>query len=101
MYWGDVLELGAEVEILTENGEPKTSVNYAAVYANKKSVRQSEFYQAANAGLKPELVFEIRTFDFEGQTRARFNGKEYFILRIYENGDLTELTLSAHVGRGV
>ena len=68
------------------------------VYANKKSVRQSEVYQAAVAGLKPELMFEVQSIEYEQEERVEFNGKLYEILRVYDRGEVTELTVSAMTG---
>lgn len=98
--WDDVIELGNLTETLVK-GEPIQSMVWNQVYANKKSVRQSEFYQAANAGLKPELVFEVHSFEFNNEEKIKYNGKEYSIIRTYENGEITELTVSSHVGSEV
>lgn len=63
------------------------------VMADKKSVRQSEFYQAAAVGLKPEAVFVVRTCEYRGEDLLSHNAKEYRILRTYDRDDeWTELT---------
>jgi SPP1 family predicted phage head-tail adaptor len=62
------------------------------VYANKKSIRQSEFYQAAATGLRPELMFEVRTSDYNGQPKLEYESVTYNIIRTYDkNGEITEL----------
>ena len=38
-------------------------------FANEKSVRQSEFYQALASNLRPEIAFEVRTIDYSEQKR--------------------------------
>lgn len=53
------------------------------VFANKKDVRQTEFYQAAAAGLKPDIMFEIRCAEYNDEMAFRHNGKLYYILRTY------------------
>lgn len=99
--WKDVIEIGNLVERI-EFGEPISSMEYREVYSNKKSVRQSEFYQAANSGLKPELVFEVNSFEFNNDEKVRFpigpDGKVYTIIRTYDKGEITELTVSSFVG---
>ena len=61
----------------------------------KKKVTRSEFYQANQAGLKPSLVVEIRNFEYENQEFAKFEGKQYRILKTYPiNSEILELTLS-------
>lgn len=102
--WDEVIELGNVTEEII-HGEPVQSVNYREVFANKKSVRQSEFYQATNTGLKPELVFEVHSFEFSNDEKVRYpageSGKEYTIIRTYDKGEITELTVSSRVGSEV
>lgn len=57
------------------------------MYARKKSVRQSEFYQAASTGLKPEITFVIWNFGYEGESELEFEGKKYRIIRTFEKDD--------------
>ena len=45
------------------------------VIANKKSVRQSEFYQALASNLRPELMFEVRYEEYTGQKRLGHKAK--------------------------
>lgn len=98
--WKDVIDLGNMVETI-QYGEPIRTMAWRGVFANKKSVRQSEFYQAANVGLKPELVFEVRSFEYNNDEKVRYGDDEYFIIRAYENGEITELTVTSHVGSEV
>jgi hypothetical protein len=99
--WKDVVEIGNMIETIVK-GEPVQSMVYHEAYANKKAVRQSEFYQAAVAGLKPELVFEIRSFEYNNDKKLRYpsgeNGIVYDIIRTYDRGEITELTVSSFVG---
>jgi SPP1 family predicted phage head-tail adaptor len=82
-------DMGDSIEIPSE---PKQ------VFANKKSIGQSEFYQAAATGLKPELKFEVRTSEYQGEQKLSFNEKEYRIIRSYDkNGEITELVCSGLV----
>lgn len=98
--WKDVIELGNLTETIVY-GEPVQSFQWREVYANKKSIRQSEFYQAGSVGLKPELMFEVYTFEYDNDEKVKYNNKEYFIIRAYEKGEFTELTVSSHVGSEV
>ncbi|MBW8382496.1 MAG: hypothetical protein K0M69_08270 [Youngiibacter sp.] len=93
----DLIELGNVSETIIL-GEPVRTITYREVFAKKRSVRQSEFYQGANVGLKPELVFEVRTLEFENDEKIRYLGKEYDIIRTYDKGELTELTVTSHIG---
>lgn len=85
------------------------SLNQAATYKDRvvfvrpSSVRMAEFYQAANAGLKPELVLVLANFaDYEGERVVLYEGKEYTVLRTYRkpDRDSLELTLEERVKNG-
>lgn len=83
-------ELGDTIEVSTER----------QVFADKQSVRQSEFYQAAATGLRPELMFVVRTIEYNGETRLKYNGKIYDIIRTYDkDGELTELVCQGVVNK--
>ena len=70
------------------------------VFAEKKSVRQSEFYSAAAVGLKPELVFSVEERDFESAateqydpTELIYNDRHYNVIRTYCTGANIEITV--------
>lgn len=84
MYWNEVIELGAEVEKV-ENFETVREYIYTKYFANELSVRQSEFYQANINGLKPELAFEVRAEEYEGQQVIKWKNKLYYLVRTYRN----------------
>lgn len=93
MFWRDVIYLVAEKYVKNGIGDTiKEVVNTRQVFANKKSIRQSEFYQAQANGLKPELMFEIRYSDYEDEKRIDYNGKTYTIIRQFsKNDEMVEL----------
>lgn len=95
--WRDVIELGNLTETIVYN-EPIKTIVWREVFANKKSIRQSEFYQAANVGLKPELIFEVHSFEFNNDEKVKYDNKEYYIIRTYDKGEITELTVASFVG---
>ena len=97
MNWRDVVELGNATESVAY-GEPIYTYTFRQVYANKKSVRQNEFYQASSLGLKPELMFEVRSEEYQNDERLKYDSKEYAIVRAYDKGEVTELTVAAFVG---
>ena len=91
------IELGNAVETVVY-GEVISTYAWRTLFAKKKSIRQSEFYDAANAGLKPELTFEIYSFEYNNDEKLKLEDKEYMILRTYEKGEKIELTVSTQVG---
>ena len=100
LTFDDVIELKAQIETIQNNEVIKSWVS-TTVYANKKSVRQSENYQAAAAGLKPELVFVIHSFEYDNQKKIGYDNKEYTVIRAYDTGEFTELTVIAFTGSDV
>lgn len=98
--WRDVVELGNASETIV-NGEPVHTFTWRTVFANKKGVRMSEFYKAANTALRPELSFEVRSEEFNNDERLRYDGQEYAIIRTYDRGEITELTVEAYAGSEV
>lgn len=70
------------------------------VYAEKKAVRQSEFFQAHAAGFKPEVVLEVHSFEYHNEELCEMEGERFKIYRAYPIGktERTELYLTAIVG---
>jgi SPP1 family predicted phage head-tail adaptor len=79
--------------ILTKNeqGDIISAPIERMVFANKKSIRQSEFYQAQATGLKPELTFEIHVTEYADEESLVYKEKTYNIIRTFEKGEKLEL----------
>src|SRR5690606_6882543 len=98
MLWRDVIELVSVTWSEDEFGFPIEIKTERQAFANKKAVRQSEFYQAAMAGLKPELMFEVRSAEYRGEQTLIYEGKEYTVLRTYDkSGEVMELVCTGLV----
>ena len=64
-----------------------------------KSVYQNEFYKAEQAGIRPQGVFVISSFDYNGQDSLIIGSKSYAIYRTFEVGtDKIELYFGDRVG---
>ncbi len=77
------------------NGDPVTREQISEmVYAEIKSIGQSEFYQAQTADIKPEIKFRITDYmDYQGQKYLIHEGIRYTVLRTYRtNGNELEIT---------
>jgi len=93
---------------LIKRGEPVTDVYGNTVYpelptkifAVKKAVKQSEFFQAAAAGFKPEIVLEVYSFEYHNEEFCELDGERFKIYRSYPltSRERTELYLTAIVG---
>ncbi len=91
--WRDVIELGQVSETI-EYGEPVKTTTWTTAYANEKSVGQKEFYESRLAGLKPEIVFTMRSIEYSNHDRVRFNNVVYEIVRTFKAGEFIELTIT-------
>lgn len=87
-------------ERTNEHGFPAEQEEIAqTVFADKKSAGYSEFYKAEMAGHTVNLKFDVRAFEYNGETIAEYpvsSGKRYRILRtyLYPDGENMELTLA-------
>lgn len=90
----DVLELISITYGQNSIGDTTETKNYTEIFGIRKSIKQSEFYQAQSTGFKPEIAFEINSFEYNDEKYARYNNKEYKILRTYQKSiDKLEIVL--------
>ena len=61
------------------------------VWAEETGIRQSEFYNAAVAGLRPERTFVIWANEYSGQTKIEAAGVKYKLIRAYNNPSKSEM----------
>ena len=95
MLFKDIIDLVAITTAKDLDGFPVVTETKRTVFADKKSVRQSEFYQAAAQNIKLELMFDVRTVDYQGETLLEHDGQRYKVVRTYDkDGELTELVCS-------
>ena len=66
-------EIGNQIPVETET----------VVLCGLKSVGRNEFYSAAVTGLKPELVFVIHGYEYNGEQVVKFEGNRYRVIRTY------------------
>ncbi|MEV2353710.1 phage head closure protein [Paenibacillus larvae] len=66
-------EIGNQIPVETET----------TVLCALKSVGRSEFYNAASAGLRPELIFEMHGYEYDGEQLVKFEGVHYRVIRSY------------------
>lgn len=79
--------IGNEIEIF---GQPRK------ILADRKSVRQTEFYQAATTDFKPEMVFTVWPHEYEGEKYLRYQNQLFYIVRTFEK-NFRELELVCEV----
>ena len=103
MLFREVINLISITEGTNELGDPiKIPVESPDIFADKQSIRQSEYYQAVAVGLKPEITLVIRTIDYNQAPMLKFNGKKYNIIRTFEkDSEFIELICSGVVNNAI
>lgn len=71
--FNDIIKLITEVKTVNEYGDTIVTETERPVFAQVKSIGQSEFYQAAAVGLKPEIKFVIADFlDYRNEKKLKY-----------------------------
>lgn len=89
--FNSIIKLLKETNTVNEYGDTVQTFTERQVFADVKSIGQSEFYQAEAVGLKPEIKFLIADFvDYQGEKLLKYTpygGTEetYTVLRTYRN----------------
>lgn len=92
MLFREVINLISINTAENDIGDPISVPAKREIFADKQSIRQSEFYQAAATGIRPELMFIVRSIDYEQEPMLEYNNKNYKIIRVYDkDGELAEL----------
>ena len=69
------------------------------VFAYVRSASQSEFFNAGEAGFKPDKVFDVLLTEYDGQSGVEFGSDVYTIYRTYDRDDgRVELYAEKRVG---
>lgn len=94
----DAIELISITYGQNEIGDITELKTYTEIFGKEKSIKQSEFYQAQASGFKPELKFEINSFEYNDEKYVRYNNKEYRVIRTYKVSlDKIEITLEGDI----
>ena len=88
-----------------EYGDHTAVETVREVFADERSVRQSEFYQAATVGKKPEIMFVLADYlDYQDESIVRFkplwsqNELDFKVLRTFRNKKTNELEIVCERG---
>jgi SPP1 family predicted phage head-tail adaptor len=81
--------IGLVTEVNSAHGVHETiTESVREVLAEIRSVSRSEYYNALNAGVQPELVFKLALdADYQDEHFLRYGGKKYRIVRTYLTND--------------
>lgn len=92
--YNDVIQLVSYTESTDAYGITSRVDTTKDVFAQVKSIGESEFYQAAASGLKPEVKFVIADYlDYSDEKEVEWNGKRYNVLRTYRKDNTLEITV--------
>lgn len=88
-----VTPVEAEITLISIGGKTKDAFGIPqdaepirkTVLCNIQSAGRSEFYQAAQAGIKPELEADLFFGDYSGEPFAEYNGITYSVVRSYRS----------------
>lgn len=96
----DILYFPVVTKVEDELGQVEYIRDYTRqVFCAKKSVPQSEFFQAGMSGIKASCVLIVNRFDYLNEETVKYNDKIYSIYRIYDRPDeRTELYCSVKAG---
>ena len=95
--YDSIITLIAETNTVDEYGDTTTVETERTIFAEVKSIGQTEFYQAQAVGLKPEIKFLIADFaDYQNEKKLKytpFGGTEdiYTVLRTYRTKNQLEI----------
>jgi len=99
MFFRDTVDLIGVTQSENNIGDFIDTETVTTVFADKQSIRQSEFYQAFATGLRPEIMIVIRAVDYTEQPRLKYNNKYYNIIRTFDkDGELIELICEGITG---
>ena len=80
-------------------GEWISGIERRQVFAQKGDVSSSEFFNASQIGLSPDLRFTVFSGDYEGETVLDHDGQKYSIYRVYRPAqDTVELYCQREAG---
>ncbi|WP_026886716.1 phage head closure protein [Clostridium beijerinckii] len=63
------------------------------LYCDLKSIGRNEYYNAASQGLKPEIIFVIHNYEYNGEREILFEKNRYKVIRTYSK-DFEEIELT-------
>lgn len=91
--YDQVITLINDEKTVDECGDLKTTETGRQVFAELRSIGQTEFYQAQAVGLKPEIKFVLADYyDYQNEQTLEHEGTRYRVLRTYRTGHQLEIT---------
>jgi SPP1 family predicted phage head-tail adaptor len=93
MYFSDRVKLRAVTSTADSEGFASESATETTVWADKHSIKRSEWFAASAAGVRVDIGFVVRGEDYANQTELEYAGQIYDIVRSYAvDGGRVDLT---------
>lgn len=96
--YDQVIKLIKSEKAIDEYGDTVVSQTERTVFAELKSIGQSEFYQAQALGLKPEIKFKFSDYlDYQNEKHIKYQGfneaeeQIYSVIRTFRDGNELEI----------
>ncbi|SFB62606.1 Phage head-tail joining protein [Cohnella sp. OV330] len=89
MRFSDVVELIGLSYVTTGDTDTIVEQSPRETFAERRAVRQSEYYQAIGNALRPTATFVVWAAEYQGESRLRHNGTYYEVIRTFETKDRT------------
>ncbi len=94
MYDGIAILKSYSNEGFDKYGNKTTKEVKRTVFVQPRGVYASEFYNAAQLGLKPSLtLYMTNRNDYQGEKVLEFDGKEYSVIRVDWNAQRDGISL--------
>ena len=102
MYDGIAVLKAYGPSVFDEYGNEKPQIEGTTVYVQPRSVYSSEYYSAAQLGLKPSITLVISNReDYAGQKVVEYEGMEYSVVRVDWNAQRDSISLVCEERTGV
>ena len=94
MYDGVAILKSYSNEGFDKYGNKTTKEVKRTVFVQPRGVYASEFYNAAQLGLKPSItLYMTNRNDYQGEKVLEFNGKDYSVIRVDWNAQRDGISL--------
>ena len=103
MYDGVAILKSYGESTFDQYGNETPTVTETEVFVQPRGVYQSEYYNAAQLGLKPEITLDIANReDYSGEKILEYEGRDYSVIRVDWNAqrDRISLVCEERVGNG-
>lgn len=79
----DVIYLIRETFHMDDHNQPVPEESKRMAYCNARSITRTELFEAGQNGHRAAWMFEMFSYDYQGEELVEFNGRKYGIYRTY------------------